>query len=317
MAIFPYKSASYLSSEAETETPWLVRDIWGEGAVGILGGEPKCCKSFLALDIAIAVSSGTSCLGQFVVDRPGRVVLYAAEDSPEVVKRRLSGIAAARGVMLNECDIQVITAEKLRLDQIQDVESLGETVAELQPRLLILDPFVRLHRIDENSSSEVAMILDNLRTMQRRYKMAIMIVHHAKKNGGSIRAGQALRGSSEFHAWGDSNLYLRRVAGGNLSLSIEHRAAKSRSGIPIALVGDDSKLALEISESPDEITQPAVISPSDRVVTVLAAHPVALPLSALRKLCGIRTASLCDALKILTNAGKVQKSDVGFTLVTP
>jgi hypothetical protein len=315
MAIFPYKSASHLSTESEAETSWLVREIWGEGAVGILGGEPKCCKSFLALDIAIAVSSGQPCLGKFAVDRPGRVVLYAAEDSPDVVKRRLSGIAAARGLMLNECDIQVITTERLRLDQIQDVESLGETVAELRPRLLILDPFVRLHRIDENSSSEVAMILDNLRTMQRQHKMAIMIVHHAKKNGGSIRAGQALRGSSEFHAWGDSNLYLRRVAGGNLSLSIEHRAAKSRSGIPIALLGDDSKLALEITETNDEIAPSVAVSSSDRVISVLAARPEALTLSDLRKLCGIRTASLCAALKILTDAGQIRKSDVGFTLV--
>jgi len=32
-------------------------------------------------------------------------------------------------------------------------------VARLQPRLLILDPFVRLHRIDENASGEVAPLL--------------------------------------------------------------------------------------------------------------------------------------------------------------
>src|SRR5215813_8969665 len=32
-----------------------------------------------------------------------------------------------------------------------------------------------------------------------------LVVHHAKKGAGNIRAGQALRGSSEFHAWGDSN----------------------------------------------------------------------------------------------------------------
>src|SRR6266496_510861 len=34
-----------------------------------------------------------------------------------------------------------------------------------------------------------------------------------KKNKGaqSVRGGQALRGSSELHAWGDSNLYLRRL----------------------------------------------------------------------------------------------------------
>jgi hypothetical protein len=36
-------------------------------AVGIVGGEPKCCKSFLALDLAVAVASGTACLRRFPV----------------------------------------------------------------------------------------------------------------------------------------------------------------------------------------------------------------------------------------------------------
>jgi hypothetical protein len=34
----------------------------------------------------------------------------------------------------------------------------------------------------------------------------VLVVHHARKSAGRMRAGQALRGSSEFHAWGDSNL---------------------------------------------------------------------------------------------------------------
>jgi hypothetical protein len=32
--------------------------LWSHDAVGIVGGEPKCCKSFLALDLAVAVAAG-------------------------------------------------------------------------------------------------------------------------------------------------------------------------------------------------------------------------------------------------------------------
>jgi hypothetical protein len=97
-------------------------------------------------------------------------------------------------------------------------------MARLQPRLLILDPFVRLHRIDENAGGEVAPLLAYLRELQRRYGVAVLVVHHARKGAGNARAGQALRGSSEFHAWGDSNLYLRRD-GDDLTLTVEHQAA--------------------------------------------------------------------------------------------
>ena len=37
---------------------WLIDTLWGREAVGIIGGEPKCGKSFLALDLAVAVASG-------------------------------------------------------------------------------------------------------------------------------------------------------------------------------------------------------------------------------------------------------------------
>jgi hypothetical protein len=131
-------------------------------------------------------------------------------------------------------DIQVITAPTVRLDLDADRRNLAETVARLRPRLLILDPFVRLHRIDENASGEVAPLLAYLRELQRRHDVAVLVVHHAKKGGGGVRAGQALRGSSEFHAWGDSNLYLRRD-GDDLSLSVEHRAAPSMTPIAIEL----------------------------------------------------------------------------------
>ena len=198
MSLLPVEPAWRLAERAE-EHRWLVTGLWAEQAVGIVGGEPKCCKSFLALDLAVAVASGMPCLRRFSVSRAGRVLLFAAEDALHIVRRRLEGIAAAAGVALADLDIQVITSPVLRLDLDADRRNLAETVARLQPRLLILDPFVRLHRIDENASGEVAPLLAFLRELQRRHGTAVLVVHHAKK-GGAVRAGQALRGSSEFHA---------------------------------------------------------------------------------------------------------------------
>jgi hypothetical protein len=240
MSLLPVEPAYRLAKRSQ-EHRWLVTGLWSEQAVGIVGGEPKCCKSFLALDLAVAVAAGVPCLRRFAVPRAGRVLLFAAEDALHIVRRRLEGISAAASVALANLDIQVITAPTVRLDLDADRRNLAETVARLQPRLLILDPFVRLHRIDENASGEVAPLLAYLRELQRRHDVAVLVVHHAKKGGGGVRAGQALRGSSEFHAWGDSNLYLRRD-GDDLSLSVEHRAAPSMTPITIELAPVQSPL---------------------------------------------------------------------------
>ena len=93
MSLLPVEPAYRLAERAE-EQRWLVTGLWSEQAVGIVGGEPKCCKSFLALDLAVAVAAGVPCLRRFAVPHAGRVLLFAAEDALHIVRRRLEGIAA-------------------------------------------------------------------------------------------------------------------------------------------------------------------------------------------------------------------------------
>jgi hypothetical protein len=92
---------------------WLVDRLWSNEAFGIIGGELKCGKSFLALDL-VAVAAGIPCLRRFVVSRPGRVLLYPAEDALYIVRRRREGICAAAVVSLADPDVQVITAPSRR-----------------------------------------------------------------------------------------------------------------------------------------------------------------------------------------------------------
>jgi len=314
MSLLPVEPAYRLAERSE-EHRWLVTGLWSEQAVGIVGGEPKCCKSFLALDLAVAVASGTPCLRRFVVPKAGRVLLYAAEDALHIVRRRLEGIAAAAGVALTDLDIQVITVPVLRLDLDADRRSLAETIERMRPRLLILDPFVRLHRIDENASGEVAPLLAYLRELQRRFGVAVLVVHHAKKGAGGVRAGQALRGSSEFHAWGDSNLYLRRD-GDELTLTVEQRAAASPRPITIELAQQGLALALEVVErtTPNATTAPSL---DERITTVLAEAREPLPFADLRAKCRVRAATLHERIGLLAAAGRVVKTADGYRLSTP
>ena len=59
MRILPVEPAYRLADKA-ADSRWLVEGLWGEGAVGIVGGEPKCCKSFLTLDLAVHVHMDSS-----------------------------------------------------------------------------------------------------------------------------------------------------------------------------------------------------------------------------------------------------------------
>ena len=298
------------------ESPWLVESLWGEEAVGILGGEPKCCKSFLALDMAVGVASGKDCLRRFPIRRTGPVLIYPAEDALGVVRQRLEGICVAAQTRLEELPLYVITAPRLLLDLPQDRESLRATVAAIQPKLLILDPFIRLHNADENASKEVAPLLGYLRELQRQFHLAVMLVHHVRKRSGKDRPGQALRGSSDLHGWGDSNLYLRRK-GLHLTLSVEHRAAAAVDDVSLELRADGAALALAPRTVQKAHEPLKSLSPSDRVLQVMNQAAGPLSTQQLRKLCSLRTATLCETLASLRQSGQVIQSPAGYTPCRP
>jgi hypothetical protein len=304
-------------AEQPVEQRWLIEGLWTDQAVGIVGGEPKCCKSFLALDLAVAVASGTDALRRFRTLQTGPVLLYAGEDPLHVVRSRLQGIAYAAGVTFEGLDVHAITAPTLRLDLRADQQRLVETVRAVGPKLLVLDPFVRLHRIDENAAAEVAPVLGFLRNLQRRFGTAVLLVHHARKAANHVRAGQALRGSSELHAWGDSNLYLRRK-GERLVLAVEHRAAPSGEERTLELQVRGQGLALHPAESQDEPATPQADStPEQRIEQALAATSRALTQRQLRRACRMRTETVGQALADLVDQGRVLRVDDGYRLVAP
>ena len=308
MTPLPTLRAAQLAAAPSAAPSWLIEGLWGAQAVGIIGGEPKCCKSFLALDLAVAVASGAPCLRRFPAGQCGPVLMFAAEDDALVVRQRLEGIAAAAGVDFESLDVHLITVPALRLDRHDDRQALAATVAQLQPKLLVLDPFVRLHCIDENAAAEVAPLLAYLRHLQRELHTAVALVHHARKGAAHERGGQALRGSSEFHAWGDSNLYMRRI-GGQLQLSIEHRAAPGRDGLPLALKQDPPVLEL-IDQQP----APACGQPScrERVEKILAEAGEPLSHKKIRDRVRMRSSDVSQALAALVADGSVIKSAIGY-----
>ena len=120
-----------------------------------------------------------------------------------------------------------------------------------------------------------------------------------------LRAGQALPGSSEFHAWGDSNLYLRRD-GDVLSLGVEHRAAPSVPALVLELTQRGDALALEVAER-RSAGEPPPSSIDERITRALAEAGRVVLFAYLRALCRVRTAKLYEPLAAMTAAGLLAK----------
>jgi len=288
---------------------WLVEQLWGDSSVGVIGGAPKCSKTWLALDLALSVATGTACLGKYAVPQAGPVLVYLAEDALPVVRERVEGMARHRGLDLDRVEIHVITAPTLRLDRDPHRTQLFETAKRLRPRLLLLDPLVRLHGIDENNASEVAELLAYFRSLQRKLDLSVVLVHHTRKNAtGGIAAGQGLRGSSDIHAFGDSNLYLRRTRD-RLVLSNEHRAAPASPPVYLDLVATNPQTThLEVIAQVHDETRRSL---QQRVLELLA-QSTTLTRTRLRQTLSVKNERLGQALQSLEQTGHIRRTTAGW-----
>lgn len=292
------------------EKAWLVRELWSHLAVGFIGGQPKCAKTWLALDLAVSVASGTHCLGRFPVDQPGPALAYLAEDSLPHVRERLAAICSHRRIRLEALDLHLIDTPQLRLDELDDRAQLVQAVTRIKPRLLVLDPLVRLHALDENSAADISSLLGWLRALSRTHQLGIVVVHHMSKKS-RRHLGQALRGSSDLHAWADSSAYLTRQQG-KLLLTLEHRSSPARSPLGLRLADGATPHLEPFLEvvSGDASPQPV----TDRIVHVLRAAKAPLSRVALRNGLRVNNLKLGEALVALERDGVIVRGDSGWSL---
>ena len=130
---------------------------------------------------------------------------------------------------------------------------------------------------------------------------------HAKTGGSGGQAGIALRGSGDFHAWGDSNLYVRRQKDA-IVLTIEHRAAAAPDPLRLQLVADDGGGA-HLQTADAAVDEGTAGAPSrdlelDRLVLEkLATAKMPVTRAQLRAELRVRNERLGDTLLRLTTCG--------------
>ncbi|MCI0626666.1 MAG: AAA family ATPase [Acidobacteria bacterium] len=315
LSSLPVVRASELESDAGNK-PWLIERLWSIQAVGFVSGPPKSFKTWTVLEMAVSVASGAPCLGVFPVHRSGPVLLYAAEDPMTALRLRLESLARNHGLDLEQVDIRVIRADSLRLDRPGDREKLAATIDLHRPALLILDPLVRLHALDENQAGPMAELLSHIRALQRSSGTAIAIVHHSRKDR-AHSAGQSMRGSSDLYAFVDSLVSLQRRHG-RVVLSAEHRSAPALAPLPLELVAaaqPDRAPSLRIAKTPDE-DPPKQNLLEERIIKLLSESHSVCTTDSIRVALQVRKQRLLEALRNLSAQGVIRREGNRYT-VTP
>ena len=203
-------SAADLMEMELPEPCWVVPGILPEG-LGILAGNPKLGKSWLALNICLAVACGGAALGQIAVE-PGDVLYLALEDTKRRLQSRLRKMlpqgqkAPARLHLATEWE-RVDEGGIARLEQWLEEHPSA--------RLIVIDTLQKVRTARARGGDLYAddyAGVSNLKAIADRFGVGVVVIHHRRKGQGDDDL-EAVSGTYGLTGAADSILSLKRERG--------------------------------------------------------------------------------------------------------
>ena len=182
---------------------WLLGRSLLRPKVTVLVAPTGVGKSTLCMARAVAVATGREITGEPVHER-AKVWVYNNEDDADDLKRQLAAVLQHWNIPFAEVKGRLALnsgAERplivARLDRqgnvirLPDVDACIAHVREHGFGLLIVDPLIETHTVNENSNEQIKEVGAMFRDIARKGDCAVQLVHHTAKPP---------QGSSDGHA---------------------------------------------------------------------------------------------------------------------
>lgn len=164
--------------------PFLVGDIIHEKAICVLAGLQESRKSWLMVDLALSLASGTKWLGKYDCKR-SRVLIIDQEREIDEMMRRADAIAKARGVIDDVLEGWLIPKASIqppfRLNVDPSYTQFEKLIEETRPNVLLIDSLKAIQSGDINSSNDMQRVFERLKALRLKYGLTIVILHHENK----------------------------------------------------------------------------------------------------------------------------------------
>ena len=213
-----YLLASHLAGLPIPERRWLVPNLIPGRQVTMIGGDGGTGKSLLALQLAVALATGTQWIGRAVA--PGQTLYVGSEDELDELHRRLAGICEAEGVDLADLDgvallplagqdATLAEAGRARVEPTTGWTDLIEIIKPDPPALVILDNLADVYAASEIDRPMVRSFVQMLRGLAMEYDLGLVMLAHPSVAG--MANGSGYSGSTGWNNSVRSRLYLDRV----------------------------------------------------------------------------------------------------------
>jgi hypothetical protein len=173
---------TFLSVE-DPPIQYLVQELIREQVIALLHGEPRSRKSWAALELAIAMATGTPAFGlqRFLVPQPVKVLYSSQEDVARDVRIRAKALLRGRGITSWPETLAFAVHKGISLERREWHEALIRDVTRHSFRFVAFDPIRRYGVNVDKGPSETGPLTGYLRRLVATTGTTTGIVHHDVK----------------------------------------------------------------------------------------------------------------------------------------
>jgi hypothetical protein len=221
---------------------WLVEGLFPPEGLAVIYGQQKNYKSFVASDVALAISSGGVWAGKKVLQGP---VVYIAGEGASGFRKRIEGYRAYHE--LKDADLPFfLIAARPNLgtaggDVVALKQAIQDTLGEQKPRLIVLDTLSRMLAGQNENGEGMQCFIDNAETLADQFNCLAIAVHHAGKNTES-----GMRGHSSLPAAAVANWLVKKTGNLKALVTIENSKDEEDGN---GLIVDLKRIEFEFHES--------------------------------------------------------------------
>lgn len=175
---------------------WLIDGVMETNTLSVLYGPPGVGKTFVGLDWALSIATGTPWLGR--PTRRGPAVYVGAEGGRSLGKRVNAWLTQRRISPQSVEGYFVLEAVQLRSSAEWDLLRRQIERHNLGPALIVFDTLASCFvGGEENSAKDVGELVAACRSVEQETGAAVMLIHHTGKSGESERGSSALRAAAD------------------------------------------------------------------------------------------------------------------------
>lgn len=167
----------------KSKVKWLIEPkLVSVNSLSFIVGLPKACKSWILMDLALALATGTEWMGRFPC-KESKVIYLDQERGKDSTIERFNQLIGGRGIDAESLDknLFIKPQSRTKIDLPNSYNAFDRMLEKFRPDIVLVDSFKKFHSKNELATQDMQIVFTKLDELRDKYGCSFVFIHHETK----------------------------------------------------------------------------------------------------------------------------------------